>query len=197
MEERQGQENLQQDGPYIAGGFAFFAKEDAGQAEEELKKIKYLEEKMDYSQPEVILRVYEKAIRERVFSTSAGLVFLKKIQDYLKQSPQLAGREIPAIPPYMTSMSKQREKTSPARKRVKPSVSKEKQSAVLPCSIILNILLAIAIMAMFVITLNADEPNVLNYERALQDKYASWEQQLTEREQAVRARELELSMSEE
>ena len=55
----------------------------------------------------------------------------------------------------------------------------------------------IAIIAMFTITLESDNPNVLNYERALTDRYASWEQELTEREQAVRQRERELQIEEE
>ena len=68
---------------------------------------------------------------------------------------------------------------------------------IFPLSIILNVLLMIAIIAMFTITLESDNPNVLNYERALTDRYASWEQELTEREQAVRQRERELQIEEE
>ena len=59
-------------------------------------------------------------------------------------------------------------------------------------SVIMNIVMIVAIIAMFVITLNSDQPNILNYERNLQDKYASWEQELTRREQTVREREREL-----
>ena len=53
-------------------------------------------------------------------------------------------------------------------------------------SVIMNIVMIVAIIAMFVITLNSDQPNILNYERNLQNKYASWEQELTQREQTVR-----------
>ena len=54
----------------------------------------------------------------------------------------------------------------------------------------------VLVIAMFVITLTADQPNILNYVRALLNKYATWEQELTEREAAVRERELELSADE-
>ena len=64
-------------------------------------------------------------------------------------------------------------------------------------SVLLNVLLVLAIAAMFMITLRSDNPNVLNYERALTDKYASWEQELTERERAVREKELELQIENE
>ena len=56
----------------------------------------------------------------------------------------------------------------------------------------MNIVMIVAIIAMFVITLNSDQPNILNYERNLQNKYASWEQELTQREQTVREKEREL-----
>ena len=61
-------------------------------------------------------------------------------------------------------------------------------------SVMLNVVLVIAVIAMFVITLTSDQPNVLNYERALTNRYASWEQELTEREQAVREKERELKL---
>ena len=49
----------------------------------------------------------------------------------------------------------------------------------------------------FIITLNSDQPNVLNYERNLQNKYATWEQELTQREQTVREKERELHIETE
>ena len=59
-------------------------------------------------------------------------------------------------------------------------------------SVILNVLLVLAIIAMFTITLKSDNPNVLNYEKAITNKYAAWEQELTEREQRIREKEKEL-----
>ncbi len=45
------------------------------------------------------------------------------------------------------------------------------------------------VIAMFAITLTGKNPNILNYERALTDQYnLSWEQELTEREAAVRGK---------
>ena len=48
---------------------------------------------------------------------------------------------------------------------------------------------------MFVITLTGNNPTILNYEQKLQNKYAGWEQELTERENAVREKERELSLN--
>ena len=54
------------------------------------------------------------------------------------------------------------------------------------------VIFAVTVGGVFVITLNSDQPNILNYERNLQNKYASWEQELTQREQTVREKEREL-----
>ena len=85
---------------------------------------------------------------------------------------------------------------NPARSRVKPEAPKpKKKSIALPISVITNIGLAAAVIAMFAVALNADQPNILNYENVIQNKYAAWEQELTEREQAIRQKELELQIS--
>ena len=64
-------------------------------------------------------------------------------------------------------------------------------------SVILNVLLAGAIIAMFYISYVSEQPNVINYERALTSKYASWEQELTEREQVIRETERELKINQD
>lgn len=59
---------------------------------------------------------------------------------------------------------------------------------------IVNILLGILVAAMFWITLNSNNPNILNYKRKITNEYASWEQDLTERENAIREKESSLGM---
>lgn len=173
---------------FIADGFAFFSNENAINAENEQKKVEYIEARMDYSKPERVLAVYEKAINEKIFKTPVGIYYLRDVQRYLKQQPGIDESRISPIPLYFGYESRSRERTNPVRQRVKPSQKQEKSNA-LPMSIFLNVVLVIAIFAMFLITLNSEQPNVLNYERALKDKYAYWEQDLTEREQVIREKE--------
>ena len=51
------------------------------------------------------------------------------------------------------------------------------------------------ILAMFVISFKSDYPNIINYRRAIVNEYSEWEQELTEREQAVREAERKLGGS--
>ena len=46
----------------FVGGYRFYTEKDAQLAATELKKIDYLEERIDYSKPDSILMVYEKSI---------------------------------------------------------------------------------------------------------------------------------------
>ncbi|MCM1111720.1 MAG: hypothetical protein NC399_00545 [Muribaculum sp.] len=182
-------EDTRDSGRYIAEGYSFQLEEDAALAENEHRKVEYLNARLDYNDPENILRIYKKAIDERIFKSPVGLFFLKSLQRYLINQPNIDADEVAAIPLYITFENEFREKSSPARSRVKPAPQQEKKSPALWISVVLNIGLAAALIAMFVIALNASQPNILNYERALTNRYASWEQELTEREQAVRAQE--------
>ena len=175
----------------VREGFSFYTDNDAELAEQERKKIEYLEARMDYSRPETILKIYDKAIHDRVFKTPVGLFYLKNIQDYLLNQETIEPEQIAPIPLFQVYGREIRKEQNVVRNRVQTSDKKRKPSA-LSVSVILNILLAIAIISMFVISLNAEQPNILNYKRVITDQYASWEQELTEREQTVREKEREL-----
>ena len=174
----------------VVSGFAFYSEKDAKLAEQERQKIAYLDKRIDHTDLESVLAIYKKALDDRVFRTPVGLEYLRELQGELKAEQDILGEEIPPIPLW-TNFADIRKKTAPARRRIQP-VPEDNRNTLLRLSLIMNIVMVIAIIAMFVITLNSDQPNVLNYERNLQDKYATWEQELTQREQTVREKEREL-----
>ena len=53
-------------------------------------------------------------------------------------------------------------------------------------SLLLNLILAISVVFMFIISATSSHPNILNYEEELINRYSSWEQELTQREAALR-----------
>lgn len=177
------------------GGYLFYTEKDASLARIEEQKIEYLEARMDYSAPESIRYIYEKAIQERLFKTPVGLRYLKQLQDFLISQPQIAPDTVPEIPLYVAFDGELRERTNPARARIVPQKKKDKDKTRFTCSVLLNVLLVFAIVVMFYIAVTNEQPNIFNYERVLQNKYASWEQELTEREQAIREKELELKIN--
>ena len=51
-----------------------------------------------------------------------------------------------------------------------------------------SLILLISVVSMMLLAATSDNVNILNYENKLIDKYSSWEQELEEREQAVKER---------
>ena len=175
---------------YVQDGFIYYSEEDAKRSALEVKKIEYMETRMDYSKPEQIHKIYEKAIEEGVFQSMPGLCYLKRLQDYLLSQEEIAPESVSPIP----SGKGDRVASVPVRREKQKEESGEKTkklSGGFVVSIITNIALVIAVIIMFVIALDSNNPNILNYEEALQNKYADWEMKLMEREQAVREKERE------
>lgn len=177
-----------------AGGFDFYTARDARLAEAEQRKIDYLEERIDYTRPESILLVYDKAIHEQIFRTPVGVNYLKKLQDYLLRQPQIAPDRIKPIPLYDTYAVEQRTQPDSEQTRMEAERRQKTAATKFQISVVMNVLLILAVIAMFVITLNSDRPNILNYEKAILNQYSSWEQDLTQREQTIREKERELNI---
>ena len=56
--------------------------------------------------------------------------------------------------------------------------------------LVLCITLLLCVIGMFYVSTTINSPTILNYEEKLIDKYSSWEQDLTEREKALKEKEL-------
>ena len=183
------------------GGFQFRTKEDAELAKTELDKITFLEKRLRYDDPESILTIYNKAIENGIFQTPVGFQYLQKLKGFLTERG-LAGRArgIPLQQQYSSGVQEQGRGQEPdgrhvARVRVQPSQYRALRSK-LRRSVLLNIVLILLVIIMFAITLTGKNANILNYERVLTDRYAVWEQELTQREAAVREKERALHMEE-
>ncbi len=172
----------------LVDGYLFDGENDANLARQEKKKIEYLEQHMDYRVPSNVLLVYQKAINERIFKTPIGYEYLKHMQNYLVQTEEIPNEAIIPIKLYVNFEPKIRTNANPSRSRVVPSKEKGKMP-VLGISLFLNAALIIAVFAMFVITAKSDYPNILNYETTLVNKYANWEQDLSQREKKIREEE--------
>ncbi len=181
-----------------AGGFLFFNGVDAALAEKEQKQIAYLEKKLDYQNPEQILAVLQKLIEERSFKTPIGVFYLKKMQDFLMNRVNFDKGRIPYIPvdtPCDRTVPEKRLELNSVRRATQKRQEIQKSNHKI--SIWLNVILVIALIIMFWVTLQSETPNMINYRIAVENKYASWEQELTEREQQVREQERELGIQEQ
>ena len=175
-------------------GYRFGSQKDVEAAGEEVRKIAYFKERTKGKSPRMILSLYDKLLDEKIFKTPVGWEYLKELQEQIKAAG-IPEEEIRPISFYVNFSYKTGEELDHAltRQRIRPAKKKVNVNA-LQISVCINILLAILVLAMFVITLKSDNPNILNYRQAIINEYASWEQKLTERENKVREKEQKLGM---
>ena len=77
---------------------------------------------------------------------------------------------------------------------LKEKLEKKKRTTVIMAMVCIG--LGILVIALFAVAFTGKHPNILNYENVILDKYSSWEQELTERENAIREKELSLKVNE-
>lgn len=192
QEEIEQKEISQQD--FCVDGYRFGSIDDAKEAQVEKIKADYFTSKLHGKNVESMLAVYDKVLDERIFETPIGWEYLKRMQRELRRGG-LAEDRIRPIPMYVTFSHKE-DVTAAAlvRERIRPSRKKSEDKKKLQISVMVNILLVILVLSMFYITLNSKNPNIINYKNAILNEYASWEQELTNRENEIREKEKALGI---
>ena len=175
-------------------GVQFGSKEDVELAEQELSTVKYIEGRIQNRGSDTIMSVYKGAIERKMFRTPVGYAYMHDLQK--KMAAMGVRREdIPGVPLYQIYNNNLSEEVTPRRTITIPK--RKKKSAIIRMNrtlIMVNIILILLIIALFVSNIKGSTPTVLNYKYAIENEYASWEQELKERENAVREKERELNI---
>ena len=180
----------------IVAGYRFSNEEDAALAREELKKIHFFDTKMDYSNMENVTMLFQRVLEERLFRTQVGMDYLHRLQTILAEGG-VAPEQIPDIPVSAVYRPKIHKEHRPRPQKRVEMQEKTKERSLLRSSLVVNVAMVILVIILFAITLNTDNPNILNYEKALVNKYAAWEQELSDRENKVREAERQYHILEE
>ncbi len=174
----------------IVGDYMFSTLEEANVAKLEMDKIEKLTEKLGDADDEMLYKVYNRSIEKNTFRTPVGLEFMKVLKKRLEKSRKVKDDILP-IPVSVNNLEiKEANDKQDDIKKVRDDV--RKFSTFFKWSLFVNAILVIVIIALFVITSTADNPNIINYENALIDKYSSWETELNEKDKELRAKEREL-----
>ncbi len=182
---------------FTVGGYTFATNQEAQAAIEEMDAIRYLTAKTDQKDIAQVYLLYNKIIEKELFKTPVGLDYLKKLQKYLYSNPNVPNDRIQPIPVRTDAQEVlDTKRASVSYKERNKALSREvsKFKTYFTRSLIINLTLLIIIIAMMVITATSSNPNILNYESALQDRYASWEENLKAREAVIKQREQELGI---
>lgn len=177
----------------VVGGYKFGTVADAETARMEEKKIANVEQHLDYRKPQSVLLVYNKAIDNRVFLTPVGMSYLQKMQAQLAKCgvPQ---EKIKPIPLYATFSNKSANNSS-IRQSLGARGQRMEYKGRFITSVWINVLLAAALAAMIILSYVSEVPTIVNYRIAVVNEYSEWEQELSDREQAVREAERMLDIS--
>ncbi len=180
----------------VVGGYHFHSTADADKARDEQKKIAYIEAHMNRDNPESVLTIYEKMLSNRIFVTPVGFGFLKEVRDYLLSCDSIDKDRIkPLELNQMYSLGKGlSEESELPRRKIIPSKKKNPYEERLFISVVFNVVLVIAVIAMFIIATTSNNPNIINYENNIVNKYSEWEEDLKDREQRVRDEEKRLGL---
>ena len=190
-------------------GFYFETDELYEEAHKEKLAVAYLSKQVDLSDNKQALRLYQQAASQKLFSTVIGLSFLRDIEFRLKKDESIPKDQIMAVtvpmkerPPEKPSVSisslqsgegtskKERQKKDAYPFNEKTEAGKYRRRFHGALAFVFILLATIGVM--FFITLSSDLPTIVNYRTRLNNEYASWDEELKEREAALDLREKEL-----
>ena len=176
----------------IVSGFRFSSEADAQKALTDESKIKLLESRFKASKPSDIKAVYEKALENKIFKTPIGWMYLNGLRKKLLDSGYSPEDIIP-IPVEVSFTRHSAFEGLTVKQRVK-HVEENRKDFRRIFSLSLNIALIIVVIIMFVIAITGETDNIINYKSNVTNRYAAWEQDLKEREKAVRIAEKRLGI---
>ena len=184
---------------YVVGGYTFKTKQEADEARGEMNAIKYLSGNTDGSDPKQVYILYNKIIDRQLFYSSIGLNYLKELQQFLYNSPEIPDDKIKPIPvksETQAEIDRRRERNTHRSELHTLSIQVAKYRNNFVKVMILNAFLVVSIIGMFLILKTSSNSNVVNYEVNLQNKYSSWQSELESKEEMLKSKEKELNSKE-
>lgn len=175
------------------GGFQFENLRDAQEALREQRNINALKEKIDFTKTKDMLELYQRLVEKKAFKTPVGYQFLGEFREYLADELKLDDSELPYV--YIENrkgMSRAQQEQLEFLQTENQQLERSRHK-----SLILIGVLIFLIVSMFIITVLNPNVGYINTENKILNRYAGWEEELTEREARIREREAELEITNE
>lgn len=176
-------------------GYTFDTKAEWEEAKKEEEAIGYIRAKTDLTDPAAALKIYSGLAEKKTFMTPVGMDFLRELKKSLLLSGIAAEDELPGIPVRLSPKKSRRAEEFSKDLDNKYKVLADYYKDKLKNARIVIAVLGLVIAIMFGIAMLGPSSPFVDAEVKLQNKYAAWEQELKERENAVRQRELQLEIS--
>lgn len=183
---------------YIIMGYEFDDKASADAAKNELEMISKIKSQGNMNNHKIALSVYNKLLEDNLFKTPIGLEYMRSLQKELLTVKTIDKSEIKAIKIKYETNSEQkpdRKITEYSKNTDKNKKAAQKYKDKFIKSLIVNIVLASIIAAMFLIVKYSHRFDEQAHRERIENEYISWEKDLKERESYIQQWELEHGQS--
>ncbi|MDF2609258.1 MAG: hypothetical protein K0R92_732 [Lachnospiraceae bacterium] len=181
------------DNELVVNGFLFYTNKDYNDARQEQEAIDHFKSKLNLSNPQEALKLYNKILDKQSFRTPVGYYFLKELQESILasgvKSENIKGIMIPAVETGNSGYDDDMNTVTLKHYKELADTLKIRQRN----SRIINIFLLFTILAMMVIAINTDKSHYANFENQVINKYEAWEEELMAKEQELEEREEKLN----
>lgn len=154
-------------------------------AKKEAEAVEYLRSKTDFGNMNNLRKLYDRILDRNMMETVVGIAFLKEIRETLIGSGMFTDNQLRPVPllPEVKKLKKRKENQTRSRERTLLE-RRERQNTVLKT---VCFFLVVIVIAMFVIVLNGTRsPLAIRYEEQILNKYASWAEELQDKEKYLR-----------
>ncbi len=176
----------------IVDGFKFISEADTQKALTDVSKIKILDSRFKASKASDLKAIYDKSLENKIFKTPIGWMYLYGLRKKLLENGYNQ-EDIPPIPVEVSFTRHSAFEGLTVKQRVK-HVEENRKDFRRIFSLSLNIALILVVIIMFIIAITGETDNIINYKSNVTNRYAAWEQDLKEREKAVRIAEKRLGI---
>lgn len=172
----------------VINGFEFASKEEYEKAKKEVESIRYIKAHTDMTNMQQVLKVYNKASEMEMFHTVIGYEFMHQLYYILVKNKVVEAEYMRSIPIKETINKKSLPEDVEASNRLAEQFrvlyedAKEKRKRIGIVAGFLGVLIVIMFGLVYFNYSTYDENAVL-------DKYSSWEDELEQREEALREKE--------
>ncbi len=181
-------ESIMDDTSRVVDGFVFPSFKEAQIAIKEQQNIEVIKQRLPQSDPNAMHDLYVKLIERNMFKTVIGYSFLHELRHRLMDEYHYAEDELPDV-----EIPKRMEYDTVSE--LNQSVLKnkfERLQLVKNRMTIVIIALVFMVVGMFVIAVINPNAGYINTENKVLNKYSAWEEDLQQREKAVKEKEEQL-----
>ncbi|MCR5144287.1 MAG: hypothetical protein K6B67_03130 [Lachnospiraceae bacterium] len=177
---------------YKVGKFEFGTLNEANEAQKEYEAIEHITKQVDFSDLEVVENLYLQLLEQDMFHTEIGNIFMKKLEAQIDKLKEKNRENKPVEDSYKAKSTVRDERTI---KKLERQVKKYK--TLTNVFRVACIAMLVIIVGMFYVASTINSPNILNYKEKITNEYASWAQELTEKEKSLIEREQNVKAKED